>query len=244
MKESVGRSSAGAELAPEGLRERKKRRTRRAISDIATRLFAERGFEAVTLAEIAEASEVSVKTVLNYFGSKEELYFDRGEEVTDTLIAALQERPEGVAPLAALRRLLCENFVPFPNHPWRTLNDPTAYEHFRDFLSVEEGSPALSAYRLVLQRDLEASLHQALAAELGRSPDEPTLCALTAMLGAALALRERTLRHAVLERQPPARIRRRVTAIVAQCLDRLATAFDDLLAGPAGGRAGRRADRR
>ena len=67
--------------AQPGLRERKRLRTRREISDVATRLFVERGFERVTLAEIAEAADVSVKTIFNHFGSKEELFFDRVDEV-------------------------------------------------------------------------------------------------------------------------------------------------------------------
>src|SRR4051794_37232709 len=66
---------------PTGLRAFKKARTRLAISDVATRLFVEHGFEHVTVAQIAEAAEVSTKTVFNYFTSKEELFFDRAEDV-------------------------------------------------------------------------------------------------------------------------------------------------------------------
>jgi AcrR family transcriptional regulator len=60
-----------------GLRARKKQQTRRVIADTARRLFAERGFEQVTIAEIARAADVSDKTVFNYFPAKEDLYFDR-----------------------------------------------------------------------------------------------------------------------------------------------------------------------
>src|SRR3954465_5975723 len=75
-----------------GLRERKKARTRLEISDVATRLFAEHGFEEVTLSQIAAAAEVSIKTIFNYFGSKEELYFDRADEMRDAVIATIAER--------------------------------------------------------------------------------------------------------------------------------------------------------
>ncbi len=63
----------------EGLRERKKRQTRQHISDVATGLFLERGFDAVTIAEVAEAADVSVNTVYNYFPAKEDLFLDRSK---------------------------------------------------------------------------------------------------------------------------------------------------------------------
>ena len=87
-----------------GLREANKARTRQAISDVATRLFIERGFENVTVAEIAEAAHVSVKTVFNYFSSKEELFFDRMDDVLDAIVAAVRERPAGTTVVEALQR--------------------------------------------------------------------------------------------------------------------------------------------
>src|SRR4051812_38578034 len=72
------------------LRESNKARTRLAISDEATRLFVERGFENVTLAEIAEAAHVSVKTVFNYFHSKEDLFFDRADDLRDALLETVR----------------------------------------------------------------------------------------------------------------------------------------------------------
>ncbi len=69
----------------EGLRERKKRQTRQHLSDVATGLFLERGFDAVTIAEIAHAADVSVNTVYNYFPAKEDLFLDRGQGVVERL---------------------------------------------------------------------------------------------------------------------------------------------------------------
>jgi AcrR family transcriptional regulator len=84
-----------------GLRERKKQETRRAISDVATRLFAERGFDAVTVEEIARAAGVSKVTLFNYFARKEDLVIDRETEMLELVRAA--RSPDG--PVAALREL-------------------------------------------------------------------------------------------------------------------------------------------
>jgi AcrR family transcriptional regulator len=67
--------AANSPIDPPGLRERKKQRTRELIAETARELFVERGFERVTVAEIARSSEVSEKTVFNYFPTKEDLVF-------------------------------------------------------------------------------------------------------------------------------------------------------------------------
>ncbi|MEX1141126.1 MAG: TetR/AcrR family transcriptional regulator [Thermoleophilaceae bacterium] len=93
------------EIGPEiPLRARKKLRTRKAISDAATDLFAERGFDAVTVEDVAEAAEVSKKTVFNYFGCKEDLLFDEADAAKERLVAAVRERDPGESVLAAVRR--------------------------------------------------------------------------------------------------------------------------------------------
>jgi AcrR family transcriptional regulator len=76
----------------EGLRERKKRAARQAIATTARRLFAERGFDAVTVAEVAAAAQVSEKTVFNYFPTKEDLAFAGREEGIAQFVAAITER--------------------------------------------------------------------------------------------------------------------------------------------------------
>jgi AcrR family transcriptional regulator len=83
----------------DGLRERKKRATRQAISDVATQLFTERGFDNVTVAEIAAAANVAKMTVFNYFARKEDLFFDREDESRELPRAALAGRPPGESPL-------------------------------------------------------------------------------------------------------------------------------------------------
>jgi AcrR family transcriptional regulator len=79
----------------EGRRERKKRKTRQAISDVATELFIERGFDAVTVAEVAKAADVAVQTVFNHFPTKEDLFFDESGWWTGPAEAIRRTPPEG-----------------------------------------------------------------------------------------------------------------------------------------------------
>ncbi len=115
-------------LDPDSLRERKKLRTREAIADAALELFAERGFDNVTVAEVAAAAEVSEKTVFNHFSCKEELLFDLDPALEDELISRVRTRAPGVPVLDALRgggnadlRAEWERFMRahgHPNPPW------------------------------------------------------------------------------------------------------------------------------
>ncbi|MGK3990839.1 TetR/AcrR family transcriptional regulator [Sorangium sp. So ce136] len=143
------------------LRESKKRETRQRISDIATGLFYARGFDAVTVEEIAAAANVSKMTVFNYFARKEDLLLDREDEVKLLLREALGERPEGQSPIDALRRLvdrLCEQ-----KHPFARIDSQTV-----GFWRVVAASPSLRA-RL---REIGDETVDGLAVELaGPRPD-------------------------------------------------------------------------
>ena len=88
-------------MSGEGLRERKKAETRRRIADVATALFVQHGFDAVTVADVAEAADVSKMTVFNYFPRKEDLLLDRHLERLDAVRRAIAERPSGTAPVEA-----------------------------------------------------------------------------------------------------------------------------------------------
>jgi AcrR family transcriptional regulator len=94
-----------------GLRERKKRQTRQLIFETASRLFAERGFDAVTVAEVARTADVSEVTVFNYFTTKEDLFFGGMEVFEERLLEAVRGRPPGESALAAFRRLLLNSFA-------------------------------------------------------------------------------------------------------------------------------------
>src|ERR1700729_2586488 len=87
-----------------GLRERKKAKTRLAISNIATKMFIERGFDDVTVAEVAAAADISVATIFNYFETKEELFFDREGEVIEAQRRCILERKVGETITSALHR--------------------------------------------------------------------------------------------------------------------------------------------
>jgi len=208
-----------------GLRASNKARTRLSISDTATRLFIEHGFEHVTVAQIAEAAQVSVKTVFNYFPSKEDLFFDRTREVRDSLLVAVRDRPHGTAALEALRAVLADRCVPFDPDGWRPLRKPDRYEAFRSFIGAEYASPALQARRLAIAEELG----EALAALFARELDDRRAAAVFASMAiGVIVLRERELAAAMLQRANPRTVERRVRAVVDEGFKRLARAFSEL----------------
>jgi AcrR family transcriptional regulator len=213
---------------PLGLREAKKARTRLAISDVATRLFAERGFEQVTVAEIAAAADVSVKTVFNYFSTKEDLFFDRADELLEGLVGTIRARREGETIADALHELLAENLVPFPGAGWASLRDPQRYEQFRSFTATEAASPALRARRLVLADGWAGPLAAVIAEELGLAGGDERARSLAAMVLTVMALRHRTLQTTVLEGRSARTVERRLRATVDEALGRLRRAFADI----------------
>ncbi|MBE1469974.1 TetR family transcriptional regulator [Kibdelosporangium phytohabitans] len=97
-----------------GLRERKKARTRTAIQQHALRLFKERGFQATTVEQIAEAAEVAPSTVFRYFPTKEDLaVLDDYYSIADAMSAAVAAQPPGVSPVEAMRAAFHAVFTGF-----------------------------------------------------------------------------------------------------------------------------------
>ncbi|GAA2370380.1 PT domain-containing protein [Streptomyces cuspidosporus] len=137
-----------------GLRELKKQQTRQAISDTATRLFLERGFEAVTIAEIAAAAQVAKMTVTNYFPRKEDLALDYHEPFTAALAHTVAGRREGESALAALRR---EYLAAVERH------DPAIGFTGSEFARMIADSPALTARLRELHDQREDALADVLA---------------------------------------------------------------------------------
>ncbi|MFE6667586.1 TetR/AcrR family transcriptional regulator [Streptomyces sp. NPDC057697] len=154
------------ETPPPGRRERKKRELRNHISGVATRLFLERGFEGVTVAEIAETADVSTMTVFNHFPRKEDLFLDRGPEITELLTTAVRDRERGESPLAALRRTILRLID--ERHPLSGLVDGMGH-----FLRVVLDSPALSSRWREMNEEAAAALAETLALAAGRPPHDP-----------------------------------------------------------------------
>lgn len=144
------------------LREIKKKETRQRISDVATALFFERGFDAVTVDEIAVAAGVSKMTIFNYFARKEELILDREDDLKLLPFRhALSTRPIGQTPVDALRALVQD--MTQQKHPICYISSQAV-----DWWKIIEASPALKA-RL---RELADEAADGLAVALGdASPD-------------------------------------------------------------------------
>jgi AcrR family transcriptional regulator len=137
-----------------GLRESKKLHTRQEIADQAMQLFAQRGFDHVTVAEVAEAANVSEKTVYNYFPTKEDLFFDEVPEREAALVAAVTGRREGESVLQALHRL-------------QTFECPRlSSPGFATFARIIEESTALKAKELEVMSHFVQVLTETLETEL------------------------------------------------------------------------------
>jgi len=98
--------STDTSLVKPGLRERKKQQTRDKIAQTALQLFAERGYEKTTLAEIAEAADVSPRTIFAYFDSKEDIVFCEEPSMYQRLKETLDQRPAGATTVDALRQFV------------------------------------------------------------------------------------------------------------------------------------------
>jgi AcrR family transcriptional regulator len=166
-----------------GLRQRKKEQTRRLIAETARRLFGERGFERVTVAEIARAAEVSEQTVFNYFPTKEDLVYWRLQSFEDELLATIRDREPGEPALAAFRRfLLAERGL-------LGKQDPQAREELAALTRMITESPALLAREEQIFAGYSASLAALLADETGAdAADLRPSVAANAMMGVHRAL--------------------------------------------------------
>jgi AcrR family transcriptional regulator len=170
-----------------GLREEKKAATRTAIADAALVLFVERGFERVTVAEVATASGVSVNTVFNYFPTKEDLFFDRDADVVGRLAEAVRTRSPGETSAHAVHRAFLDRL---------RRRDPTLglSGEVSAFWQVIDDSPALQARLRSIGERTEQALAEVLAGDLPDS-DARVAAALIAGVDRALhaEIRERIL---------------------------------------------------
>jgi AcrR family transcriptional regulator len=151
-----------------GLRERRKQETRQAISDIATRMFVERGFDEVTIAQVADAAGVAKMTVTNYFPRKEDLVFDRAEAVVRHLADVIAARAPGESMLAAVRRDYAEAIA--RAEVTLGLSSP-------GFAQMIISSPVLTSRVLEMLAERERLLGDAIAAETGTDNPQQRLVA-------------------------------------------------------------------
>ncbi|MCF0087282.1 MULTISPECIES: TetR/AcrR family transcriptional regulator [unclassified Streptomyces] len=145
----------------EGLRERKKRLLRQRLSDTATEMFLERGFDAVRVSEIARACDVSEKTVFNHFPTKESLILDRGEATSAALRAGLAETDR--SPVEATLEILAEELHTLTS--WLAAQDDPrdAAARIGRFGALTRSTPSLRAYHLDMTERLVAVAAEALA---------------------------------------------------------------------------------
>jgi AcrR family transcriptional regulator len=155
---------------------RKRLATRQSISDAATRLFFKRGFDQVTIDEIAEAADVSRMTVFNHFSRKEDMFFDLDEEARKAVLHALETRASGVSPVEALgvfvRRAVLDG------HPYANVLEPDSYK----FVATIRASEALKARARAIRDELSDLLADALARCVKRPKSDPAAALAASLL--------------------------------------------------------------
>lgn len=163
-----------------GLRERKKAQTRQALADAALRLFLDRGYDAVSVKEIAEAADVSVPTLFAHFpGGKESLVFDLDADREAALVSAVRDRAPGTTVLDGLRQS-------FLSHP-----RPTDTDQMREFMRLIESTPALSNYYRHMWQRHEGALAEAIADDLDLPAGDIAATALAHFVFGALEVARR-----------------------------------------------------
>jgi AcrR family transcriptional regulator len=160
-----------------GLRARKKQRTRQLIFDAAQKLFAERGFEAVSVAEIARAADVSEVTVFNYFPTKEDLFYGGMAAFEESLLEAVRARRPGEAASKAFRQALLDS-----------ADNLVSKERAAAITKASKliaASPSLLARERAIAERYTLLLAELLAQETGSNPDEVEAMAVaSALMGA------------------------------------------------------------
>jgi AcrR family transcriptional regulator len=202
-----------------GLRERKKQQTRRHIAETARRLFSERGFEHVPVAEVARVADVAETTVFNYFPRKEDLVYWQLESFEDELLSAIRERPRGESVLAAFKRFL------LAVRGLMGQSDPEARDELAAVTRMIVASPALQARERQIFAGYTGSLAALIAAELGEDEHavEPWVAA-NAMMGVHRAL-VGFARRLIVDDTPQPELARAVRAEADRAFERLEEGF-------------------
>ena len=210
----------------EGLRARKKRLMRQQLSDTATRMFLDRGFDAVRVAEVAEACGVSEKTVFNYFPTKESLVLDRLDVTMASLRTGLAD--PAVSPVQAALRILDDELGAMTT--WLAAQDDPvqAGAAIRRFGALIQATPSLRAYQSDMMDQFVAVAAEILAGRAGTSADDPEpQIAAIALLGLWRIQFQSLSRHLDGARTP-AQVRQAVTADVQRAARLIGTGLNSL----------------
>lgn len=210
--------TAQAAAPEEGRRGRKKRETRERLAHVATLMFIERGFENVTIAEIAEAADVSKMTVSNYFPLKEDLVFDAHEGVVDSLARVVRERAVGESALHALHRVHVSSLD--RPHPVNGRCTP-------GFAQLVYDSPRLRAREREIDEQREAALAAALADAAQTAPDDHVAHLSAAQLAGAHRVLCRRVRALCRAAAPAAQLREEITELARTAFGMLEPALGD-----------------
>jgi AcrR family transcriptional regulator len=166
-----------------GLRERQKQLTRELIAESARRLFMERGFDAVTVAEVAREAGVAEKTVFNHFPTKEDLFYSRMETFAEDMLTAIRNRGAEETMLDAFARYMTVE------RGYVGSDDPRAGEQLYAVTRVITDSPALLAREERIYAGYTELLAELIAAETHvRAGDIAPWVAANAMIGVHRAL--------------------------------------------------------
>jgi AcrR family transcriptional regulator len=204
-----------------GLRERKKQRTRELIAETARGLFVERGFDHVTVAEVARAAEVSEATVFNYFPTKEDLVYWRLETFEEDLLKTVREREPGESFLAAFRRFVLER------RGLVAAQDAEATEFLAALTRMITESPALLARERQVFDRYTTSLAAVIAEQTGAGADDvKPWVAAHALMGVHRALVDYTRRRVVAGVRTP-RLAREVRVQGERALEALERGLGD-----------------
>jgi AcrR family transcriptional regulator len=214
----------------DGLRERKKRLMRQQLSDTATELFLERGFDGVRVADVAAACGVSEKTVFNYFPAKESLLLDRW----DTTMASLREGlgDPGVPPVTAVTTILARELGALTGWLGSQPDTDQARGRMRRFGELIWSTPALRSHQHDATGRLVALAAELLAGRAGVAPDDPEPQITATALVGLWHVQAHSLRRHLAGTGTPAQIREAVDAEVRRAARLLDTGMAAGWPGP------------
>jgi Transcriptional regulator len=205
---------------PSDLRSRKRIAMRRAISEVADRLFRERGFDNVTVDEIAVAADVGRMTVFNHFPRKEDMFFDRDEEAREEVREALRGRDPAVSPIETLR--LLAHYLLKQERPYLTFSPAS-----QAFIATVAASETLKARARAIRDEITGDIAAAMSDCVGRKRGDPDahLAAglLVAMWSVAFLEAHRTFEQS--------RNAKKAKAVFLALIDRASTGVAAAMAG-------------